>query len=1220
MTVHMQHSMLSDAQSGPWLRFLALLRWMLLFAASGATPVVGALVSAVLPVSRAVEVGVPATAFATIINAGSQTATGCGITLATPVSGTFTYQTTDPSTNAVTGVPDTPTDIAAGASQSFVVSLTPDRELAPTEIAFDFDCDSTEPAALAPGVNTLLVSVSGDAGPDIVALAATAPAPGIVDVPGVGETGAFAVATFNVGAPGRMTVSTDTGDAAVAADVVLCPSDPTTGACLADPAASVTLDIASGETPTFSVFPQARLGIPFDPAANRVYVRFRDAEGLVRGSTSVAIRTVVVRSPELALDRSNAAAVAERGLSAPGFLYEIISETLARMVDLEDDRETTIAGFCRFGGSQNVSVIDRDANGVPSSGDVVLFLYEDCSNLSYSYPVSGGLAVAFTHLVFARNGQLYAQAEIAVLEPLRFTVDPDDPFVPNDPVVNLLLDGGLRFTYLGDDDGDVMTVAAAAGSTLSIEVQHSINGTTRDELRDIAMTRSSSDDDGVQLDFAVSVDSGLLGGAFDCRTATALRVPAGNAIQAGRVVCNGDGGSVARVDTLANDAVTTRVDEDGSGALLPAVLPQSWSGTWTDYLPFNIRQQRIDTGSSFIPPPSYPAIATTDLSVGADRMIYSATDDMLYGVDADGLVVVNPDSGQVTRVSLPDVPSALAAASDGSTLWVGFQDAGAIQPIDVATLTPGARVDLGVEPQYGQRFGEALAVAPGGESVIVAMRGGREVIAFAGGQALPDSVVGFTGPTQIAFGADGRLVGIDHGTSDRALSIYSTGSTGVVLDTTLRRMFRTTGGDMTLVGDRVVVASGHVLTPAIETIEGQYDVDLFGVSSTQVLVNEAAGHVYFVPFSGGQISVFDEMSFRALGRFELGASGTPVDLLDAGERVAVVRRDGLQLIDKAALTPGASPACERLDLSGLLVAGTHVQIDCGFNHGVYDAARDLVYASLPGALRRDGNAIAFITARDARIVDVVPVASDPSRLQISDDGQSLVVVFETASRYQVLDLQTRSVSQSVPLGRTLDSLEEPLFGFSAASVPAPGAGVVVSFTDRQGAASFVSGVRSDDVVTDTDVGHVAFAGAADTAYGYFFGALTRLMVGSNGVAVAGVDQVANDARVVRKGRLLYGSSGAVIDPALPGVIDQCALPEANIQTVAPDPRAPVVYFYGTAFEGRVYRCEESDFSVGAGVPVANFDGSAGGTHTLIKTRLDHLMLVGSEKLILIDAP
>lgn len=47
------------------------------------------IVAAVLPSSRSVQVGTFATAFATIINAGSVTATSCGISLVTANPGHF---------------------------------------------------------------------------------------------------------------------------------------------------------------------------------------------------------------------------------------------------------------------------------------------------------------------------------------------------------------------------------------------------------------------------------------------------------------------------------------------------------------------------------------------------------------------------------------------------------------------------------------------------------------------------------------------------------------------------------------------------------------------------------------------------------------------------------------------------------------------------------------------------------------------------------------------------------------------------------------------------------------------------------------------------------------------------------------------------------------------------------------------------------------------------
>src|SRR5439155_25447663 len=66
-------------------------------------PTGAALVAAVLPSSRSVQIPTQASAFATIINAGPFSAIGVCISQASPVPATFAYQTTDPATNALTG-------------------------------------------------------------------------------------------------------------------------------------------------------------------------------------------------------------------------------------------------------------------------------------------------------------------------------------------------------------------------------------------------------------------------------------------------------------------------------------------------------------------------------------------------------------------------------------------------------------------------------------------------------------------------------------------------------------------------------------------------------------------------------------------------------------------------------------------------------------------------------------------------------------------------------------------------------------------------------------------------------------------------------------------------------------------------------------------------------------------------------------------------------------
>jgi hypothetical protein len=248
------------------------------------------LVAAVLPTSRSVQVGTPATAFATIINSGTSTATFCQIWLGTSLNASFDFQTTDPATNAVTGIPNMPVDIPANAAQSFVLAFTPIAAIPPTDVPLNFFCNA-QPAPVVSGLNTLLLSASTTPTPDIVALAASAD-PGIVDIPGANGTGVFAVATVNVGASGSITVTADTGGVSLPVSILLCQTNPQTSACLPPgPAASVTTLINAGDTPTYGVFVTGTGVVPFDPANNRIFFRAKDAGGITRGSTSEAVRT-----------------------------------------------------------------------------------------------------------------------------------------------------------------------------------------------------------------------------------------------------------------------------------------------------------------------------------------------------------------------------------------------------------------------------------------------------------------------------------------------------------------------------------------------------------------------------------------------------------------------------------------------------------------------------------------------------------------------------------------------------------------------------------------------------------------------------------------------------------------------------------------------------------------------------------------------------------------
>lgn len=264
-------------------------------------------VSSVLPITRSVQNGTAATAFASIINPANtgSSATGCGLRLAGSSGAQFSYQTTS-AQNAPTGTANTPVDIPAGGVQSFVFSVTSAGDFSDnqgltqpsanneTNLFIEAFCANRRSAEYTLGLNSLTFSSSAAAPADVIALAATVGNTGRVDVPTTGnQVGVFSVAVSNIGTSASITATPDLGGRTIGGvnTLEICRTDPNTGACTTARAASQTLTVNQNETATFGVFIRGNgQAIPNDPARNRVFVRFN--EGMTpRGATSVAVRT-----------------------------------------------------------------------------------------------------------------------------------------------------------------------------------------------------------------------------------------------------------------------------------------------------------------------------------------------------------------------------------------------------------------------------------------------------------------------------------------------------------------------------------------------------------------------------------------------------------------------------------------------------------------------------------------------------------------------------------------------------------------------------------------------------------------------------------------------------------------------------------------------------------------------------------------------------------------
>ena len=250
------------------------------------TPLPTTLVNSVLPTSRTVPVGTMATIFNTVINAGLETAYGVTLSMSPTPVGTFVYQQTDCATNAIIGTPNPSLVLAPGGVLCYVLSFTPSATFSATSVHIQAQAINGPSTNLLTGINTWLLRATDTLGPDIIALTTT------TDFHQVSCSGAnaFAVALSNVGAAatGDITVTANTGSATLPLSISISETDPATGAVIGD---HILQSVGAGENRTVAVFVTFNGCIAFDPAANRIFIEFRDASNNVVGSTSTAVST-----------------------------------------------------------------------------------------------------------------------------------------------------------------------------------------------------------------------------------------------------------------------------------------------------------------------------------------------------------------------------------------------------------------------------------------------------------------------------------------------------------------------------------------------------------------------------------------------------------------------------------------------------------------------------------------------------------------------------------------------------------------------------------------------------------------------------------------------------------------------------------------------------------------------------------------------------------------
>lgn len=249
---------------------------------------------------------------------------------------------------------------------------------------------------------------------------------------------------------------------------------------------------------------------------------------------------------------------------------------------------------------------------------------------------------------------------------------------------------------------------------------------------------------------------------------------------------------------------------------------------------------------------------------------------------------------------------------------------------------------------------------------------------------------------------------------------------------------------------------------------------------------------------------------------------------------------------------------------------------------IYDPGTQRIYASVPSIGGIYSNSIAAIDPTTGNIVSSVRVGEivRPSvqvkyrsgRLARSQDGQFLYVAVSNALAVQRYNLATQTAGPVFPVGA--GQFGTALSVADLAVIPGAPTTVAVARANgynAKGVAIYDNGVRRSATTSETfpSINVIEASGNAARLYGYTsqstdFG-FHRLTLNANGVSIQ--DSSSGllggfDGDIVYEGGLIFGTSGAVLNPSVPGVIGTFAVESsfACCRMVAPDSAMGRVFF------------------------------------------------------------
>ncbi|MDT5063129.1 MAG: hypothetical protein QOH63_3588, partial [Acidobacteriota bacterium] len=554
-------------------------------------------------------------------------------------------------------------------------------------------------------------------------------------------------------------------------------------------------------------------------------------------------------------------------------------------------------------------------------------------------------------------------------------------------------------------------------------------------------------------------------------------------------------------------------------------------------------------------PEPNPVPAQTDsirrVTLTTNDLVYNKTDKTLYasvpssvGTGGNSITPIDPVTGAVgASTFIGSEPNKLALSDDGQTLYASLDGASAIRRFDLPTKTPGQQFPIGQDSFFGLYNANDLAVAPGNPNLVAVARYYRGTSPPEAGVAVFDNGVQRTktgpghtaGSDFLAFSASAsKLYG--GGFSD-GLRTMTIDSSGVTVNST--GSF-SVGARIKFDNGLVFSSTGQVINPDAGTLLGTFS----GATSNAFVPDTSAGRAYYLVGdqfgSGGTFTLkaFDINTFLPVGTLTIpGVVGEPTSMVRWGGNGLAFRTSGNQIFFiQTSLIPSSDPIPDPTPTpqptptpSPVPVAAFVRQVPLATNDLIYSQQAQTLYASVPstsggnGNPVTNGNSITAINPVSGTAGNSVFIGSEPNKLALSDDGQTLYVGLDGAGSVRRFDVASQTAGLQFYLGN--DNFNGPYSPASLAVMPGS-PGTVAVAKNNGGTAIYDDGVQRPQA--SSSGGSIKF-GSPTTLYSSI-GAIQKLAVSASGLSLVSTTTTSSSGDIRYDNGLIYMASGVVVDP------------------------------------------------------------------------------------------